>query len=339
MPVDIHSDADYEAHRNFATAFTLIAALCQGIGGMIALSQVSLAKDDVRIAHLMSFSTGVMLYLSFMDIMADTLAEIGDLWANLALFSGMLLFLLLEVLLPESDACALLGLPSSEEAHEKAAEETQPEVTATPVGGARMTRSAAEGIRLRSGVGRGAGAGAAAAAKVEARDEGRSVSGRNKSSIAFTGVLTAISISLHNIPEGVAVYLTCLKGVRSGLPLAIAMSLHNIPEGMAVAVPLFAATGAKYKSVMVTTASGLFEVLGALLIRSCMHLMNPFRMELMLSIVAGSMVALSLVELLPSTIEVLPPRKMALSCLAGMVFMFTTKACATRLVAEMAEGS
>ena len=42
--------------------------------------------------------------------------------------------------------------------------------------------------------------------------------------------MTIIAISLHNIPEGIAVYLTCLKGVESGLPLAIAMSLHNIPE-------------------------------------------------------------------------------------------------------------
>ena len=39
-----------------------------------------------------------------------------------------------------------------------------------------------------------------------------------------------------------------LQGVESGLPLAIAMSLHNIPEGMAVAGPLYAATKSKTKA-------------------------------------------------------------------------------------------
>ena len=61
--------------------------------------------------------------------------------------------------------------------------------------------------------------------------EGESaVSATRKRRVAFSGLMTIIAISLHNIPEGIAVYLTCLKGVESGLPLAIAMSLHNIPE-------------------------------------------------------------------------------------------------------------
>ena len=57
-----------------------------------------------------------------------------------------------------------------------------------------------------------------------------------------TGVLTCLGISLHNIPEGIAVYLTCLKGAKVGLPLGIAMMIHNIPEGIAVACPIYVAT-------------------------------------------------------------------------------------------------
>ena len=82
--------------------------------------------------------------------------------------------------------------------------------------------------------------------------------------IAFSGMMAMISISLHNIPEGIAVYLTCLKGVQSGLPLATAMALHNIPEGMAVAGPLYAATKSKTKAVMMATISGGFEMVGCL---------------------------------------------------------------------------
>ena len=98
--------------------------------------------------------------------------------------------------------------------------------------------------------------------------EGESaVSATRKRRVAFSGLMTIIAISLHNIPEGIAVYLTCLKGVESGLPLAIAMSLHNIPEGMAVAGPLYAATKSKTKAVLAATVSGGFELVGCLLVQ------------------------------------------------------------------------
>lgn len=74
--------------------------------------------------------------------------------------------------------------------------------------------------------------------------------------ILFTGIVTALGIfkshfyiliissgiSLHNFPEGVAVYLGSLKGFRFGVPLAVAIMLHNLPEGMAVAMPIYFAT-------------------------------------------------------------------------------------------------
>ena len=98
--------------------------------------------------------------------------------------------------------------------------------------------------------------------------EGESaVSATRKRRVAFSGLMTIIAISLHNIPEGIAVYLTCLKGVESGLPLAIAMSLHNIPEGMAVAGPLYAATKSKTKAGLAATVSGGFELVGCLLVQ------------------------------------------------------------------------
>ena len=50
----------------------------------------------------MSFSTGVMIYLSFMDIMLETSqSKVGETHASLAFFAGMLAFLLLEVCMPE----------------------------------------------------------------------------------------------------------------------------------------------------------------------------------------------------------------------------------------------
>ena len=55
-------------------------------------------------------------------------------------------------------------------------------------------------------------------------------------------------------------------------------------------------------------------------------------MDAMLSLVAGIMVALALIELLPSCLEVLSPKKMGCSCTAGMFFMFLSKTFAHKLI-------
>jgi len=147
--------------------------------------------------------------------------------------------------------------------------------------------------------------------------------------------MVMVSISLHNIPEGIAVYLTCLKGVKSGLPLGIAMSLHNIPEGMAVAGPLYAATKSKSKAVLAATLSGGFEVVGCVLVQLMFDRITPFFLEAMLSLVAGIMVGLALIELLPSCLEILKPVPMGCSCAGGMVFMFLSKCLSNELLAAL----
>lgn len=43
------------------------------------------------------------------------------------------------------------------------------------------------------------------------------------------GILTALSISLHNLPEGAAVYVSATSGASVGIVVAIAIALHNIP--------------------------------------------------------------------------------------------------------------
>jgi zinc transporter, ZIP family len=77
------------------------------------------------------------------------------------------------------------------------------------------------------------------------------------------GILTALSISLHNFPEGIAVYLACLKGLEVGFPIAIAIAAHNIPEGMAVASPIYHSTGSKWEALKWSLVSGMCEPIAA----------------------------------------------------------------------------
>ena len=79
------------------------------------------------------------------------------------------------------------------------------------------------------------------------------------------GLLTALAIGLHNCPEGLVSFLGALADSRIGIGLAIAIAVHNIPEGTSVAVPIFYATGSRWKGVGWATLSGVSEPVGALL--------------------------------------------------------------------------
>lgn len=115
------------------------------------------------------------------------------------------------------------------------------------------------------------------------------------------GIVTALAMTLHNFPEGIATFMAGYSDLRVGLPVALSISLHNIPEGIAVSVPIYYGTGSRARALGVSTLSGLSEPLGAL---AAYLLLAPFLSGGMLGVifgaVAGIMLTLSFQELLPA---------------------------------------
>lgn len=79
------------------------------------------------------------------------------------------------------------------------------------------------------------------------------------------GLLLFSALTLHNVPEGLAVGTGYTAEPRLGLLLALAIALHNIPEGIAVAGPFRACGMPRRKYLAWTTLSGLAEPVAALL--------------------------------------------------------------------------
>lgn len=125
--------------------------------------------------------------------------------------------------------------------------------------------------------------------------------GTRRQSLKKLGLLTALAISIHNIPEGMATFFATLDSPTIGIGLAFAIAIHNIPEGISVAVPIFYATRSKKKAIWATVISAIAEPIGAF---AGYFVLSPFIgphvFGAVFGAIAGAMVYLSLDELIPT---------------------------------------
>ena len=125
-----------------------------------------------------------------------------------------------------------------------------------------------------------------------------------KKKLMRMGVFSALAITIHNFPEGLATFIAALTDLSIGIPIAIAIAIHNIPEGIAISVPVYYATGSRKKAFTLSFLSGLAEPVGALIgWLILMPYLNATMFGVIFAAVAGIMVFISLDELLPAARE------------------------------------
>ncbi|MBE6155679.1 MAG: zinc transporter ZupT [Firmicutes bacterium] len=134
------------------------------------------------------------------------------------------------------------------------------------------------------------------------------------------GILSMITLILHNLPEGVLTFLSSYTDIKLGIKLSLAIAMHNIPEGIAIAVPLYYATGSKFKAIVRTTLSGLSEPLGAILAYLFLaKWISPTHIALILVLVAGLMITLAIEQMLPETLKYKENKMVYLGLTLGIV--------------------
>ncbi len=136
------------------------------------------------------------------------------------------------------------------------------------------------------------------------------------------GIVTAIAITIHNFPEGIATFVSAMENPSLGVAIAVAIAIHNIPEGIAVAVPICHATGNKKKAFYLSLLSGLAEPVGAGI---AYLFLAPFISQLVLgcvfAFVAGIMIFISFDELLPAAHEYGKHHTSIYGLISGMAIM------------------
>jgi ZIP family zinc transporter len=142
--------------------------------------------------------------------------------------------------------------------------------------------------------------------------------------------LLVLAITLHNIPEGLAVGVL-FGGVAAGIPeasiagavtLAIGIGIQNFPEGIAVSMPLRRMGMSRWKSFMYGQSSALVEpiagVLGAVAVIFFMPIL-PYA----LAFAAGAMIFVVVEEVIPETQQDKNTDIATLGLIGGFIVMMT----------------
>ncbi len=144
----------------------------------------------------------------------------------------------------------------------------------------------------------------------------------NKLSLFVAGIVMACAIALHNVPEGMTIGASYAAGDGSlgnaALLLAVLIGLHNIPEGMAVSVPLISGGMGKVKAVLITAATGIPTILGALL-GYLLGEIGVLGLAMSLGFASGAMLYVVFGEILPQSILMYHSKLPAFSAIVGIL--------------------
>lgn len=150
----------------------------------------------------------------------------------------------------------------------------------------------------------------------------RNIPTTNNNNLYKVGIISMLAIILHNIPEGIATFISTTKNVSLGISLTIAIALHNIPEGISISVPIYYSTKSKLKAFLYTLVSALSEPMGAIITYLFLApFINNTILGLLFSLIAGIMIEISLKELLPTSLNYNDSRLTKIFFVVGIIFM------------------
>ncbi len=261
---------------------SLVAGLGTGLGGLISIISVPGRR---MFGFLMGITAGVMISLSFLELVNEAWELAGFWTATIGFGAGAFFMFFLDFFSPHMR----FG-------------ETEVRAADDPLVLAEPGRPRREGHhRFR-----------------HARWRGNHITDPR---LLRTGLLLAIGITIHNIPEGVAVGAGYMHTPAFGLFIGTAILLHNIPEGMATALPLCKSGVCKWDSFRAALLSGLAEPIGAVLAALFLSANSQF-IPFALAFAGGVMMFITLDELIPTAREHGHQHTTAVGIIFGALFVF-----------------
>lgn len=263
---------------------SLVASLGTGLGGLLVLIR---QPGKRSFGFLMGMTAGVMISLSFLELVNEAW-ELGGAWtATFGFGAGAILMFLLDFYIPHIRF-------GEKETHAQTDIKTGPHPPLSQHGRHRYDRLVHENPIVDR-------------------------------KLLNTGLLLAIGITIHNLPEGIAVGAGYMHSPQFGLFIAVAILLHNIPEGIATALPLYQGGMSKRKAFSIALLSGLAEPVGAVFAALFLGAFRPL-VPFSLALAGGVMMFITLDELIPAAREHGHQHTTALGIIVGSMFVFILSA-------------
>ena len=262
-------------------ATTLAGVVGTGIGGIIG---ALLQKNSNRVVSLLlSFAGGVMLSVVCCDLVTEAIETEVGIWIVIgAIAAGVAITYLLNFLI---DQKTNPEVPHIDANHPKTADDLDELIHSDHWNQHRAEKD-------------------------------------NRLGLFVAGIVMASAIALHNVPEGMTIGASYASNDavmgNAALLLAVLIGLHNIPEGMAVSVPLISGGMGKLKAVLITAASGIPTVLGALL-GYALGEIGAIGLAMSLGFASGAMLYVVFGEILPQSILMYHSKLPAFSTIVGIL--------------------
>lgn len=133
------------------------------------------------------------------------------------------------------------------------------------------------------------------------------------------GILSMISLLIHNVPEGIICAMSSLNDLDLGIKMSIMIMIHNIPEGICISLPIYYATKSRGKALLYTVISSLGEILGAIITMLFLYrYINDYIMYIVFIVTSGIMITLSVGKILKEGIELKVFKWLILGILIGL---------------------
>lgn len=228
-----------EANATFGLLLATLAGLSTAIGGGIAIFMCR--PKCGRLALILGFSAGVMLYISFAELLPTAINGIGFITANIAFFTGIAFIGVLDLVIPH-------------EYKEERIADSHPSLLSKLASATKSGQAGRSSILMRTGVLTGLGI------AIHNFPEGLVVFSAVIGGDVTLGIIVATAVGLHNIPEGISIFVPIYEATDSRRRAFLYSFLAGIVEpvgallGYAILMPFLSPT---VSSGMLAFAGGI----------------------------------------------------------------------------------
>lgn len=135
--------------------------------------------------------------------------------------------------------------------------------------------------------------------------------------LEHVGLLASIAVIVHNIIEGMTLYVTLCQDFKSGLLLSLAIALHNIPVGIVISSTLNTKKDIIKDSIMLSIST----LIGGIIMLVLSNVVTSSLVGILLSVTMGMVIYISFFELLPQIIYNKEKKYNIIGVLLGIVII------------------